>query len=93
MSSDATNPSLISGHAQYAKGAITETVGNVTGSQEWQESGKNDAQAGIEQMKVISALPNPLNQICRGVLTDLSLYRQRLSRELTNQQRVALGAE
>jgi len=27
-------------------------VGNVTGSKEWQESGKKDTQAGIEEMKV-----------------------------------------
>lgn len=27
-------------------------VGNVTGSKEWQESGKKDAQEGINEMKV-----------------------------------------
>lgn len=29
-----------------------EVVGNVTGSKEWQESGKKDAQEGIDEMKV-----------------------------------------
>jgi hypothetical protein len=47
-----TEPSMLSGHAQYAKGYVAETIGNVTGSKDWQESGKKDAQAGIEEMKV-----------------------------------------
>lgn len=44
--------SLIGGHAQYVKGYVEETVGNVTGSKEWVDSGKKDTQAGIETMKV-----------------------------------------
>ncbi|TVY38441.1 hypothetical protein LSUB1_G003458 [Lachnellula subtilissima] len=48
------NPSMISGHAQYAKGYAEETIGNVTGSKEWQESGKQDAKAGIDEMKSAS---------------------------------------
>jgi uncharacterized protein YjbJ (UPF0337 family) len=52
MSSDKSNPSMLAGHAQYAKGYVEETIGNVTGSKEWQESGKNDSQAGIDEMKV-----------------------------------------
>jgi len=51
MSSDETPASMLSGHAQYAKGYVVETIGNVTGSKEWQESGKSDAQAGIDEMK------------------------------------------
>ncbi|TVY84668.1 hypothetical protein LSUE1_G000930 [Lachnellula suecica] len=47
-------PSMISGHATYAKGYAEETIGNVTGSKEWQESGKKDAQAGIDEMKSAS---------------------------------------
>jgi len=43
---------MLSGHAQYAKGYVEETIGNVTGNQEWQDSGKNDAKAGIDEMKV-----------------------------------------
>ena len=44
--------SMLAGHAQYAKGYAEETIGNVTGSKEWQESGKKDAQEGIKEMKV-----------------------------------------
>jgi len=47
-------PSMVSGHAQYAKGYVEETIGNVTGSKEWQESGKKDTEAGIGEMKVFS---------------------------------------
>ncbi|KAK0119477.1 hypothetical protein ONS95_010924 [Cadophora gregata] len=43
--------SMLAGHAQYAKGYVEETVGNLTGSKEWQESGKKDAEAGIGEMK------------------------------------------
>ncbi|PVH69667.1 hypothetical protein DL98DRAFT_564366 [Cadophora sp. DSE1049] len=43
--------SMLGGHAQYAKGYVEETVGNLTGSKEWQESGKKDAEAGIGEMK------------------------------------------
>lgn len=53
--SDTTNTnsaSMLGGHAQFAKGYVEETIGNVTGSKEWQESGKNDAKAGVEEMKV-----------------------------------------
>lgn len=49
---DANTPSMISGHAQYAKGYVAETIGNITGSKEWQDSGKKDAQEGINEMKV-----------------------------------------
>jgi uncharacterized protein YjbJ (UPF0337 family) len=51
MSSNA-NPSMFNGHAQYAKGYVEETIGNVTGSKDWQESGQKDAQSGIDEMKV-----------------------------------------
>ncbi|KAH6722832.1 hypothetical protein DL95DRAFT_301979 [Leptodontidium sp. 2 PMI_412] len=43
--------SMLAGHAQYAKGYVEETVGNLTGSKDWQESGKKDAEAGIGEMK------------------------------------------
>lgn len=52
MSSDKSQASMLGGHAQYAKGYVEETVGNVTGSKEWQQSGKEDAKAGIDEMKV-----------------------------------------
>ncbi|KAL3420013.1 hypothetical protein PVAG01_08512 [Phlyctema vagabunda] len=57
MSSDSTstnnnnNPSLIGGHAQFAKGYVEEALGNATGSREWQESGKADSAQGIQAMK------------------------------------------
>lgn len=43
---------MIGGHAQYAKGYVEETIGNVTGAKEWIDSGKKDTQEGIETMKV-----------------------------------------
>jgi len=45
---------MISGHAQYAKGYAEETIGNVTGSKEWQESGKKDISEAISEMKAAS---------------------------------------
>jgi uncharacterized protein YjbJ (UPF0337 family) len=53
-------PSMIGGHAQYAKGYVEETIGNVTGSKEWQESGKKDEKEGIETMKVCHFYCMPL---------------------------------
>jgi len=44
-------PSILSGHAQYAKGYVTETIGKAIGSEEWTESGKADSQKGIDEMK------------------------------------------
>nr|POF15993.1 hypothetical protein CFP56_76743 [Quercus suber] len=59
-SSDSTsNPSLIGGHAQYVKGAAEEVVGNVTGAQDWKQSGEQDKSAGIDAMKTASANRDP----------------------------------
>jgi uncharacterized protein YjbJ (UPF0337 family) len=44
--------SIIGGHAQYAKGYVEETIGSVTGNQEWTEAGKKDEQEGIDAMRV-----------------------------------------
>lgn len=44
--------SMLGGHAQFAKGYVEETIGNVAGSKDWQDSGKNDSKAGIDEMKV-----------------------------------------
>lgn len=53
MSANTDQPaSLLSGHAQYAKGYVEETIGNVTGSEDWKQSGKGHAQQGIDKMKV-----------------------------------------
>ncbi|KAH7355329.1 hypothetical protein BKA65DRAFT_425492 [Rhexocercosporidium sp. MPI-PUGE-AT-0058] len=51
INSNDKQASMIGGHAQYAKGYVEETVGNLIGSKEWQESGKTDAEAGIGEMK------------------------------------------
>lgn len=59
-------PSMIGGHAQYAKGYVEETIGNVTGNKEWTESGKKDSKEGIESMKVcpsMSSVTLPLGRI------------------------------
>ncbi|PMD35761.1 hypothetical protein L207DRAFT_636967 [Hyaloscypha variabilis F] len=55
---NANTPSMLGGHAQYAKGYVEETIGNVTGSKEWQESGKQDAQEGINEMKAANQAKN-----------------------------------
>ena len=52
MASNDKAASMIGGHAQYAKGYVSETIGNVTGSADWQESGKADQKEGIDSMKV-----------------------------------------
>ncbi|ORY86156.1 hypothetical protein BCR37DRAFT_390953 [Protomyces lactucae-debilis] len=47
-------PGLVAAHLNYAKGAAEETIGNVTGSQDWQKSGKNDQSAARDDMKAAS---------------------------------------
>jgi hypothetical protein len=44
-------PSLVGGHAQYAKGYVTEMVGKAMGNKEWEESEKRTTECGIEEMK------------------------------------------
>lgn len=51
-SNDQKPASMLGGHAQYAKGYVAETVGNMMGSKEWQESGQKTAKAGIDEMRV-----------------------------------------
>lgn len=55
---DNNNPSLIGGHVQYAKGAIEESIGNVTGSQAWKDSGAHDKQEAVEKMRVANHGPS-----------------------------------
>ena len=50
--STSNEPSMISGHATYAKGYVESTIGNVTGNADWKESGEKDMQGGIGEMKV-----------------------------------------
>jgi len=47
--------SMLGGHIQYAKGVVEETIGKVTSSHPWQESGKQDTAAGIKEMKKANA--------------------------------------
>jgi hypothetical protein len=110
---NANQASMVSGHAQYAKGYVEETskgiskkiietwdetdigaVGNVTGSKEWQESGKKDAQEGINEMKVCFWTSRFL-QACMfgGILADSGTNRQQIYRKHQSQQRVELAGE
>lgn len=52
------NSSLIGGHAQYAKGAIEETIGNITGSQVWIDSGVHDKEEAVEKMRAANHEPS-----------------------------------
>ncbi|KAH8594542.1 hypothetical protein B0O99DRAFT_180228 [Bisporella sp. PMI_857] len=52
MSSTNQDASLLSGHATYAKGAVEETIGNVTGAAAWKASGRQDQEAGKQEMRV-----------------------------------------
>jgi uncharacterized protein YjbJ (UPF0337 family) len=79
-------PSMVSGHAQYAKGYVEETIGNVTGSKEWQESGKKDTQAGIGEMKVhyYPSLSYP-SLFCSSLFfTPISRFPKRMKAKKTN---------
>ena len=50
--------SLVGGHAQYVKGAVEETIGNVTGSQAWKDSGVHDKQEAVDKMKAANQGPS-----------------------------------
>jgi uncharacterized protein YjbJ (UPF0337 family) len=50
--------SLIGGHAQYMKGAVEETIGNITGSQAWIDSGVHDKQEATEEMRAANHGPS-----------------------------------
>ena len=42
---------IAAGHAKYAQGAASETIGNVTGSAEWQQSGADTKAAATEEIR------------------------------------------
>ena len=65
MSDNTQNASLIGGHAQYAKGAVEEVIGNVTGSQAWKDSGVHDKQEATEKMRAANQGPTD-NSIISG---------------------------
>ncbi|KAI5845223.1 hypothetical protein DFP73DRAFT_47761 [Morchella snyderi] len=45
------NPSQLSGHLQYVKGAASEMIGNTLDSASWKDSGRQDKEAAIGQMR------------------------------------------
>jgi uncharacterized protein YjbJ (UPF0337 family) len=57
-----TPASMTGGHAQYVKGYVNEMVGNVTGSENWKESGKMDQNNGIREMRVCNSNRRALGQ-------------------------------
>ncbi|CCG81034.1 Putative uncharacterized protein [Taphrina deformans PYCC 5710] len=50
MSDNTQTPGIIASHLGYAKGAAEETIGNLTGSKEWQQSGQTDQQTAKDDM-------------------------------------------
>merc|ERR1712000_694140 len=50
---------LIGGHAQYVKGATEEGIGNVTGSEEWKDSGVKDKESGVNTLKMATEQRDP----------------------------------
>ncbi|KAH6838719.1 hypothetical protein B0T12DRAFT_366013 [Alternaria alternata] len=61
------NPGLVSSHAQYAKGAAEETIGNVTGAEAWKASGAQDKSQAVDAMKAASANRDPNQQGMGGI--------------------------
>ncbi|OCL01295.1 hypothetical protein AOQ84DRAFT_307016 [Glonium stellatum] len=45
------HPGLVAGHAQYIKGAAVNTIGKLSGSQEWSASGEETKQHAVEAMR------------------------------------------
>ncbi|KAJ4424037.1 hypothetical protein N0V82_001284 [Gnomoniopsis sp. IMI 355080] len=44
-------PSLVSGHAEYVKGAAEATIGKAIGSPAWESSGEQAKARGVSTMK------------------------------------------
>ncbi|CAF1459251.1 unnamed protein product [Rotaria sordida] len=55
---DNNKSSILGGHAQYVKGAVEETIGNVTGSQAWKDSGAHDKQEAAEKLRAANQGPS-----------------------------------
>lgn len=65
--------SMLGGHAKYARGYAEESIGNVTGSKEWQESGKKTAREGVEEMKAANAnKPEPAASSVGGKIEQMA---------------------
>jgi len=56
---DSAKPGLVASHAQYVKGQAVDAVGSITGSTEWKESGHQQKQEAIENMKAASEGRDP----------------------------------
>ncbi|DBA75659.1 hypothetical protein WJX79_009072 [Trebouxia sp. C0005] len=54
-SSGKEQASLTGGHVQYVKGVAEEAIGSVTGSKAWQQSGQEDKQAAVDEMRAASS--------------------------------------
>ncbi|EON67411.1 hypothetical protein W97_06664 [Coniosporium apollinis CBS 100218] len=52
-------PGLIASHAEYIKAAAVETVGTVTGSEAWKQSGAEQKEQAINDMKAASEGRDP----------------------------------
>ncbi|KAI1186873.1 hypothetical protein F5B17DRAFT_402092 [Nemania serpens] len=52
-------PSLLSGHAEYVKGATEATIGNVTGSHAWKSSGEQAKAHAVDVMKAAGEQRDP----------------------------------
>ncbi|KAI2630564.1 Wd tetratricopeptide repeat domain-containing protein [Xylaria nigripes] len=52
-------PSLLSGHAEYVKGATEATIGSVTGSEAWKNSGEQAKARAIDTMKAAGERRDP----------------------------------
>ena len=61
--SENNNASLLGGHAQYVKGAVEQTIGNVTGSQAWKDSGARDKQDAVDKMNAANQGPSDSSPI------------------------------
>ncbi|ELR24013.1 uncharacterized protein ACA1_144040 [Acanthamoeba castellanii str. Neff] len=57
MSNTSNEPSMLSGHVQYVKGAAEEVIGNMTGSEDWKRSGLADKEAARAEMRAANEGP------------------------------------
>lgn len=48
--SGSSEPSQIHGHYQFLKGRAEESIGNLTGSEAYKNSGKQDVDAAVQEM-------------------------------------------
>ncbi|KAF2276121.1 uncharacterized protein EI97DRAFT_458618 [Westerdykella ornata] len=60
-------PSLVAGHAHYVKGAAEETIGNLTHSTAWKESGAHDKAAAVDALRAAGDKRDPHRQGFGGV--------------------------